>query len=97
MDVTIHSRLRKVLRGHSTFRESTEHLADLPQFPGHGVVSAPGAHFLLGAAGEVTSAQVFDSLLQGAVQRGLSSGLRVQEQHLGYGLDENLLPQADVT
>lgn len=86
-----------MLCSHSTLRKSTVHLADLPQLPGHGVISGPGAYFLYSAAGEVAPAQRFDSLLQAAVQRGLSSGLRVQEQQLGDGLDENLLPQADVT
>ncbi|KAA8582418.1 hypothetical protein FQN60_009158, partial [Etheostoma spectabile] len=66
------------------------------EFPRHGVISSPGAHLLRGAAGEVPSAQGFDSLLQGAVQGGLSTGLRVQEQQPGHGLDEDLLPQADV-
>lgn len=55
-----------------------------------------GVHFLHAAAGEVTAAQRLDSLLQGAVQRRLSAGVRVQEQEAGHGLDEHLLPQADV-
>lgn len=76
--------------------ESTEPFADLPQLQGHTVVSAMGAHILRSAAGEVTPAERFDSFLQGAVQCGLSSCLRVQEQQPGNGLDENLLPQADV-
>lgn len=41
--------------------------------------------------------QRFQPLLQAAVQRGLSSSLWVQEQELGHGLDEHLLPQTDVT
>lgn len=41
--------------------------------------------------------QRLQPLLQAAVQRGLSSSLWVQEQELGHGLDEHLLPQADVT
>lgn len=41
--------------------------------------------------------QRFQPLLQAAVQRGLGSSLWVQEQELGHGLDEHLLPQTDVT
>lgn len=77
--------------------ESTEPLAHLPQFTSHRVVFGPAVHVLYGAAGEVASAQRFDSLLQAAVQRRLSSGLRIQEQEFGHGFDEDLLPQADVS
>lgn len=42
------------------------------------------------------TAQGFQSLLQAAVQCGLSSSLGVQEEEAGYRLDEDFLPQADV-
>ena len=80
-----------------SLRQSAESLADLPQFSGHGVISGSVTHFLCGAAGEITPAQRFDSLLQGAVQCGLSTGLCVQEQQPGDGLDEDHLPQADMS
>lgn len=75
----------------------TEFLADLPQFQGHLVISGMSGHFLCLAAGEVLPAQRFDSFLQGTVQCGLSSCLWVQEQQPGHRLDENLLPQADIS
>lgn len=77
--------------------QSTEFLADLPQFQGHLVISGMSGHFLCLTAGEVLPAQRFDSFLQGTVQCGLSSHLWVQEQQPGHRLDENLLPQADIS
>lgn len=50
-----------------------------------------------GTAGEVVTTQGLQALLQATVQRRLSSSLSVQEEEAGHRLDEDLLPQTDVT
>lgn len=77
--------------------QSTELLTELPQFPGHRRVSGVRRHLVDSAAGEVVTAQWLQTLLQAAVQRRLSSSFRVQEEEAGHRLDEDLLPQTDVT
>lgn len=74
---TLHVQEEPGSRTQATLREPTELLADFPQFPGHGVIFRPGTRCLNGAAGKVTPTQRFNSLLQAAVQCGLSPGLRV--------------------
>lgn len=76
--------------------QSTELLTDLPQLLSNSLVAGVSAHLLHVTAGEVVTAQGFQSLLQAAVQCGLSSSLGVQEEEAGYRLDEDFLPQADV-
>lgn len=81
----------------STSGEAAQHLTELPQLPGHGIIFGLCPHFLCSAAREVVSTQLFKTLLQGAVQRGLSSVLWSQEEQTGHRLNEDLLPQADVS
>lgn len=76
---------------------STELLTELPQFLGHHRVSGVRRHLVDGAAGEVVTAQGLQAFLQATVQRRLSSSLRVQEEEAGHRLDEDLLPQTNVT
>lgn len=49
------------------------------------------------ALAEVVPAQVLDARLQGAVQRGLGSGLGVGEQEEGDGCQDELPPEAGAT
>lgn len=69
-------------------------LAQLPQLPGCGGVSRPRQRRALA---EVVPAQVLDARLQGAVQRGLGSGLGVGEEEEGDGCQDEPPPEAGAT
>lgn len=60
-------------------------LAELPQFLGRGVVAGFGVQVPHGAVGEVASAQRLQTLLQSAVQRGLTALLRVFKEESRNG------------
>lgn len=53
--------------------EATEPLTDLPQLPGCCIIPGFSVEVSHGAVGEVTPAQMFDALLESAVQGALRS------------------------
>lgn len=78
--------------------QTTEGLAELPQFLGRGVVPRLRLDVQQRRTfGEVVAAEVLDAWLQGTVERGLSSGLSIHEKKEDDGCHEEIPPEAGVT